>query len=54
MVVVIRSEKDISKAKKAVAERRPEKVFDAFKFCGALRVSEDPREIQQRLRDEWK
>jgi len=54
MVVVIKSRKDIGKAKKAVAERQPEKIFYAFKFCGALKVSEDPREIQQWLRDEWK
>jgi putative IMPACT (imprinted ancient) family translation regulator len=54
MVVVVKSLKDVSKAKKAIAERQPEKKFDAYKFCGALKVTEDPQIIQQRLRDEWK
>lgn len=53
MVVVVKDKKDISKAKKAIAERQPEKKFDAYKFCGALKVNEDPQEIQKRLRDEW-
>jgi len=53
MVVVVKSEKDVSKARKAIAEREPNKKFDAFKFCGALKVTEDPQEIQQQLRNEW-
>jgi hypothetical protein len=53
MAVVVRSEKDISKAKKAIEERISDKRFDAYKFCGALKVTEDPQKIQQRLRNEW-
>jgi hypothetical protein len=53
MVVVVKSEKDVEKAKQAIAQRQPEKKFDAFKFCGKLKVDEDPQKIQQRLRDEW-
>jgi len=52
--VVVKSEKDIRKAKKAISERRPDKIFDAYKFCGALKVDEDPLKIQERLRNEWK
>ncbi|MFD1258964.1 hypothetical protein ACFQ3S_19320 [Mucilaginibacter terrae] len=53
MVVVVKNEKDVSKAKKAIADRMPEKKFDAYKFCGALKVNEDPQKIQQQLRNEW-
>ncbi|MDT3403465.1 hypothetical protein [Mucilaginibacter terrae] len=53
MVVVVKSEKDIGKAKKAIAEYQPEKKFDAYKFCGALKVTENPQKIQQQLRNEW-
>jgi hypothetical protein len=30
------------------------KGFDANKFCGAIKLKEDPMDIQERLRDEWK
>jgi hypothetical protein len=53
MVVVVKTKEDIKKAKKVIEERRPEKIFNARKFCGVLKVDEDPRVIQQRLRDEW-
>jgi len=31
-----------------------EKVVDTRKFCGVLKLKEDPLTIQKRLRDEWK
>ncbi|HEX8314510.1 MAG TPA: hypothetical protein VF609_05945 [Flavisolibacter sp.] len=30
-----------------------EKVVDTKKFCGVIRLKEDPLAIQKRLRDEW-
>ena len=54
MVVEIKSSKDISKAKKAIDNNQPDKKFNAYKFCGILKVDEDPIKIQQQLRDEWK
>jgi hypothetical protein len=53
MVVEIKNSKDIDKAKKAIDAHQPHKKFDAFKFCGILKVNEDPIKIQQQLRDEW-
>lgn len=54
MVVEIKSVKDIKKAKKVISDNQSEKKFDAYKFCGALKVDENPVKIQQRLRNEWK
>jgi hypothetical protein len=53
MVVVIKNKKDVAEAKKNDRQHQPHKVFNAKKFCGLLKVSEDPQVIQQRLRDEW-
>lgn len=53
MVIVVESEKDLSKTKKTIAERHPKKKFDAHKFCGALRGNQDLQKIQQQLRDKW-
>jgi hypothetical protein len=30
------------------------KGFDANKFCGVVKLNEEPLDIQKRLRDEWK
>ncbi len=27
--------------------------FDAYRFCGILKLKESPLEIQKRMRDEW-
>ncbi|HAN79238.1 MAG TPA: hypothetical protein DCQ31_16460 [Bacteroidales bacterium] len=29
------------------------KKFDAWKYCGTIKLTEDPLTIQKRLRDEW-
>jgi len=29
------------------------KHFDAFKYCGVIKLKEDPLAIQKRMRDEW-
>ncbi len=53
MVVEVKSFKDIKKAKKAISNNQSVKIFEAYKFCGALKVGEDPGNIQQRFGDEW-
>lgn len=30
------------------------KLFDAHKYCGVIKLKEDPLVTQKRLRDEWK
>lgn len=55
MVTVIKSGADkhlIEKRLKALYSS-PKKGFDAHKFCGILKLEEDPLVIQKRLRDEW-
>lgn len=34
-------------------KERKRKGVDANKYCGILKLEEDPLEIQKRLRDEW-
>lgn len=34
-------------------KRKPRPVPDIWQFCGVIKLKEDPRVIQQRLRDEW-
>jgi len=53
MVLILKNNKDIKKLKALLADRQTKKGFDAKKFCGVLKVDEDPLVIQQRLRDEW-
>ena len=53
MVLVLKDNNDIKKAKEVLAERQVKKKFDAKKFCGVLKIDGDPLMIQKRLRDEW-
>jgi len=34
-------------------KRTTSPVPDLWQFCGVIRLKEDPRIIQQRMRDEW-
>jgi hypothetical protein len=55
MVTVIKSganKQIIAKRLKALYST-PKKGFNASKFCGILKIEEDPLIIQKRLRDEW-
>ena len=33
--------------------KNAQKHFDAFKYCGSIKLKEDPLAIQKRMRDEW-
>ena len=59
MVVTIKSssspeeiEQALKKLKKGNA-KTAKKHFDAFKYCGVIKLKEDPLAIQKRLRNEW-
>ncbi|GAA4927352.1 hypothetical protein [Mucilaginibacter defluvii] len=53
MVLTLKTNKDIGKLKKALADRKVVKKFDAQKFCGVLKTDEDGLTIQKKLRNEW-
>lgn len=38
---------------KKLAELKGTRNFDAQKYCGIIRLKEDPVAIQKKLRDEW-
>ncbi|MFT7035361.1 MAG: hypothetical protein ACJA2S_003884 [Cyclobacteriaceae bacterium] len=55
MVTVIKkgdSKANIRKALQKI-EEKDVKGFDAKKYCGILKLKEDPLEIQKRMRNEW-
>lgn len=57
MVTVIKKgsdHKEISERFEQLSQTSKQKAFDAYKFCGKLKIAEDPEDIQKRLRDEWK
>ena len=35
------------------AGRKAKRRFDAFKYCGVIKLKEDPLAIQKAMRDEW-
>ena len=45
-------EQALKKLKKS-GESKSKKHFDAFKYCGIIKLKEDPLTIQKRMRDEW-
>ncbi|MDX1958987.1 MAG: hypothetical protein SFU98_10465 [Leptospiraceae bacterium] len=46
--------KDLKTSSKSKKEVVKPKLLNASKYCGILKLSEDPILIQKRLRDEWK
>lgn len=53
MVTVIKKGSDKKEIEKALSNLKSKKRFDAYKYCGAVKLQEDPLEIQKRMRDEW-
>ena len=61
MVVTIKSsftQQEIEKALQKLhgngrSEKKIRKSFDAYKYCGVLKLKEDALAIQKRLRNEW-
>ena len=61
MVVTIKSSSTPQEIEKALhklngngrSEKKTQKSFDAYKYCGVLKLKENPLAIQKRLRNEW-
>lgn len=56
MVLVIKrgaSKEEIEALKKKIASAQVKKGVNTKKYCGVLKLDEDPMAIQNRLRDEW-
>lgn len=53
MVVVIRKSSSREQITKALDKLKRRKGFNASKYCGVLKLDDDPVAIQKALRDEW-
>ena len=53
MVTVIKKGSDKKEIEEALSKLKSKKKFDAFKYCGTVKLKEDPLDIQKRMRDEW-
>ena len=56
MVLVLKkgaSKKDIEDIEKKLYSEKPAAGFDAKKYNGTLKLSENPLDTQNRLRNEW-
>jgi len=56
MVLILKkgaTKKDIEAIEKKLYKEKPSAGFDAKKYNGILKTSEDPLTIQLKLRDEW-
>ncbi len=56
MVLVLKkgaSKKEMELINKKLRLLPARKKLDAKKYCGVIKLSEDPLAIQKRLRDEW-
>ena len=43
----------ISKLLEKIKQAKSLRGIDAYKYCGLIRLEEDPQEIQRTMRDEW-
>ncbi len=53
MVTVIKKGFNKKELEKALTNLKSKKKFDAYKYCGVIKLKEDPLKIQNRMRDEW-
>jgi hypothetical protein len=56
MVLVLKkgaTKKEIAAIRKKL-EQLPAKGVDTKKYCGVIKLKEDPQGIQKKMRDEWK
>ena len=53
MVKIIKKGASKKEMEKILSDIKSTKKFDAYKHCGVLKLTEDPLEIQKRLRNEW-
>jgi len=53
MVTIIKKGTNKKDLEKAFSNLKSKKKFDAYKYCGTIKLNRDPLEIQERMRDEW-
>ncbi|MGB3774366.1 MAG: hypothetical protein WA951_03845 [Leeuwenhoekiella sp.] len=53
MVTVIKKGSDKKEIEKALSNMKSERKFNAYKYCGTVKLKDDPLEIQKKMRDEW-
>ncbi len=53
MVTVIKKGSERKVIEKALSKIKSKKKFDAYKYCGKVKLKEDPLIIQKRMRNEW-
>ena len=57
MVLVLKrgaTKEDMERINKKLRHLPSRKKLDAKKYCGVIKLKEDPLVIQKKLRDEWK
>ena len=53
MVTIIKKGTNKKQAVEQLNKALQGKGVDTHKYCGVIRLKEDPRQIQKRMRDEW-
>ncbi len=53
MVTIIKKGLDKQNIQKLLANLKTKKGLNAFKFCGVVKLANDPLAIQKSLRNEW-
>lgn len=53
MVTIIKKGTKKEEFDKKLSGLKLTKGFNSYKFCGILKLKEDPLSIQRRMRDEW-
>jgi len=53
MVTVIKKGDSKKQLKEQIEKALKTKGVDTHKYCGVIKLKEDPLEIQKRMRDEW-
>lgn len=53
MTVIIKKNSSKKVLADSLLNLEPQKKFDAFKYCGTSKITENPIQIQKKLRNEW-
>ncbi len=53
MVTIIKKGTNKKEIEKTLSNLKSAKKLDAYKYCGKIKLKEDPMVIQKKLRDEW-
>ncbi|WP_423146670.1 hypothetical protein [Rubrolithibacter danxiaensis] len=53
MVTILKKGTRKEDIEKTLSNLKGRKKFDAYKYCGAIRLKESPLEIQKAMRNEW-